>query len=303
MSTRIQQPPWSDFETGAPLDLSEWPTVDGVPVLVPEPDAFLVRHGPRPTGHPLHRTLLPEPLPIDAPDPVTPHLPPGRWPAVLRPEGAFGAWLDTLDEVCPDAVCADLGRSLAPPGPSLDAGCGVGGMARRMAADGRSVVAFDRAPAAVLLARDLLGGRIDPVQVPGARSTVCTVSWPHPVLPDGAVAWAVADVLAPPLPPESLAWVHLGSVVDMVAGTPFDVVDAVAPLLGSGGLLTIATPHDDDRVPQLGAPDPSETLVAVLHALGFKVLAHERAVPWVVRQYDRGYRVLLTDCLAARASW
>lgn len=296
-------PVWSDFETGRALDLTAWPHVDGVPVLVPEARAFLARHGPRMGGHGRNLAEVSEPLPIDAPDPLTPHLPPGRWPEVLLPEGPLGEWVAALGETCPDALCARWGQRWGPEGVSLDAGCGVGSMALRMAQAGRSVVAFDRSPAAVLLARALLAGRHTSVHVPLARSSSIELAWPHaPVSPD-ATRWAVADVLAPPLPPDSLAWIHLGSVVDMVSASPFDVVDAVAPLLQSGGLLTVATPHDEDRMPAPGVPDPSRALRDVLEALGLDLVAEERAVPWVVRQYDRGYRVLLTDCLAARASW
>jgi len=294
-----EAPAWSDFETGAPLDLSEWPDVRGVPVLVPDARAFLVRHGLGPS--PFSRTVQPDPLPIDAPDPLTPHLPPGRWPKDLLPVGDFGAWVELLGERCPDAVCADWGHAHAPDGPALDAGCGVGGMARRMAEAGRSVCAFDRSPAAVLLARDLVSGNLPTVYVPLARSAAREVAWPHGA--QAGVQWAIADVLVPPLPPESFAWIHLGSVVDMVDGGPEAVIDAVSPLLMSGGLLTIATPHDEDRPPIPGTPDPTEDLRHILDALGLHVIAQDRAVPWVVRQYDRGYRVLLTDCLAARASW
>ena len=295
--------PWCDPQTGEAWRDDVLPAVDGVPVLVTDPAEFLARHGPRTTPADRARPLPHEPLPVDAPDPLTPHLPPGRWPAALQPAGPFGAWLASLGDRCPDAVCAAWGLGLAPSGPVLDAGCGVGGMARRMASAGRPVVAFDRSPDAVLLARDLLAGRLPDVPVCGARSQATRMTWPHPAVPDNGVQWAIADVLEPPLPLDSLAWVHLGSVVDMVPAGAVAVVDAVAPLLVSGGVLTVATPHDDDRVPHAHAPDPGAVLREALHALGFEVVREDRSVPWVVRQYDRGYRVLLTDCIAARATW
>ena len=67
------------------------------------------------------------------------------------------------------------------------------------------------------------------------------------------------------------------------------------------GLLTLATPHDEDAVPMPGAPRPSDRLREALAELGLHIVDEVPQVPWVVRQYDRGYRVLLTDCLAARA--
>ncbi len=301
MST--DSPRWADFESGDALDLADWPDVAGIPVLVPDAETFVMRHGPRGACDTAWTTIPHEPLPVDAPDPLTPHLAPAEWPASLRPPGVFGRWLSEVGGRCPDSICSDWGDAFAPEGLALDAGCGVGGMARRMAALGRRVQAFDRSPSAVVLARALLDGRLSTIDVPGARRSAVQVTWPHPPVASGQVVWAIADVLQPPVAPESIAWVHLGNVLDMVSASPAEVIDAVAPCIASGGVLTLSTPYDEDAVPLPHAEAPSDRLHEALDSLGFHVIAEERAVPWVVRQYDRGYRVLLTDCLAARVSW
>lgn len=299
----IEGPTWCDEETGDPLDLSAWPQMNGIPVLVPQPEAFLLRHGPR-TGATLAHGAVPyEPLPVDAPDPLTPHLSPGHWPDGLLPPEPLGAWVKALGERCPDAVCSAWGAELAPEGPTLDVGCGVGGMARRMAESGRSVLAFDRSPEAVRLARSLMSGALPEVWVPMDRSRSQAWRWPHPPVAPGQIAWAVADVLRPPLPPDTLAWVHLGSVLDMVEAPTEAVIDALAPAIRSGGLLTVATPYDEDRVPLPDGARPDRDLRAVLPSMGFEIVAEDVAVPWVVRQYNRACRVLFVDCIAARVTW
>ena len=296
-------PVWSDAETGLGLRLSDWPAIDGIPILVPDPEAFVLRHGPR-VGRGLGMATVPhEPIPVDAPDALTPHLPPGRWPLALLPPEPLGTWVRGLGERCPDAVCSDWGRALAPEGPSLDAGCGVGGMARRMAESGRQVLAFDRSPDAVRLARALLTGGIREVPVPMARAQASLHAWPHAALPKDRVRWAVADVRAAPIPPDTFAWVHLGAVLDMVDEPVEAIIDALAPAICSGGLLTVATPHDEDQVPVVGSADPVGLLREALGQLGFEVVAEDRAVPWVVRQYNRACRVLFVDCIAARVTW
>ena len=125
----------------------------------------------------------------------------------------------------------------------------------------------------------------------GAEQAVGTV----PVL---AVGEAVQRDLA-----HHVAAVAGEDVQDVVQVPASVVVDAVAPAICSGGLLTIATPHDEDRVPRSGSVDPGEALRTCLDALGFVVVAEDREVPWVVRQYNRACRVLFVDCIAARVTW
>ena len=274
-----------------------YPTLDGVPVLVTDPDRFLARHGPGAwdltQGLPTRRI---EDLPVDAADPVTPHLP----PSALGGTGSFGKWLQTMGERCPDQVCAQWGVELAPNGRALDVGCGVGPMARRMAASGRQTWAFDHAPRAVLLARDLLLGRMKETMVPTSRGGLQRVRWPFKPLSDRGMHFFIADAANPPLPEGAFAWVHLGNVLDIADDVAGNILSACVELLQPGGLLTLSTPYDSDEVGLLGSTPPEDELREAITALGLSLTEQDEQVPWVVREYDRGFRVLSCHCIAAR---
>jgi SAM-dependent methyltransferase len=290
-------------ETGAPLDPGAWsapdghvyPCVDGVPVLVPDAERFLARHGVSWSPGLVAPTADQEALPVDAIDPVTPLLEPGE----LGEDGSFGAWLRSLDGASPTSVCASWGE-LAPDGTAVDLGCGVGPLTARMAAGGRAVVALDRSPRAVLLARAVLEGQLREAWVPTHRLGVEKWDIPLTPIPPGVIQWVIGDVHALPLREEAFAWVHLGNVLDIADGDPGDVIARAAALLQPGGLLTLSTPYDFDDAPLPYAPAPELLVYAVLAEEGLHVIEEQERVPWVVRQYDRGYRVLFSHCLAAR---
>ena len=279
-----------------------YPLLDGIPVLVPHPEAFLARHGPDWSAQEGLPTGPREPLPIDAPDPVTPHLPVGQ--QILDHDPASGdlfhTWITTLGDGGPDAVCARWAGALAPAGPSLDAGCGVGPMARRMAHAGREVWAFDRSPRAVILARALLTGRVHEAGVPTHRGGYRPMKVPFEPFSEATVHLAIADVRAPPYADEAFAWVHVGNLLDMADADPEELLAGLWDLLAPGGLLTLSTPYDTDETPLFDAPGPEARLLESLEALDLTVLEQDLSVPWVVREYDRGYRVLFTHCVAAR---
>ena len=285
-------------------DGSRYPAIDGVAVVVHQPAVFMARHSPQWRTDLPWSVSLPEPLPVDAPDLLTPHLSPGELAQLARDDGAPAAWCDLLaglDGDSPAAVCARWGAELAPDGPTLDLGCGVAVMGRLMAAQGRFVTLVDRSPRAVLMARDLLAGRLPEAWVPDERGG-CRV------LPAGylrvadrdRLRFVVADALDLPFPPASFAWIHLGNLVDMVDGAVDGLLDGVADALMPGGLLTLSTPHDVDLPPMMGGVDPSGSLRDLLAHAGLDLITERDPVPWVVRQYRRGYRLLLADCLAAR---
>ena len=269
----------------------EYPMLDGVPVLVAEPEQLLARHG---VGAVL-LTETPTEDVVDAPDPVSPFLP----PALLEAPGGLGAWLSTVEET-PASVAAAWGHSLAPAGAAADLACGLGEMALRMASRGRAVVAMDRSPRTVLLARELLLGRVREAAWPTWRGGA--EARPVPLIParPGQIRFAIADAARPPLAEGALAWVHLGNVVDVAAEGPAALIEAAAALLAPGGLLTVTTPYDLDRPTVAGGMDPEAELVDAIDSVGLDIVAERDEVPWVIRQYQRGYRVLFTHCLAAR---
>jgi SAM-dependent methyltransferase len=268
-----------------------YPLLDGIPVLTPDPHRFLALHGPD-AANPTERK---EPLPVDAPDLISPFLQPRQ----LEGPGGFGEWLASISRT-PTAVAVDWGASLAPAGPALDVGCGLGEMAMRMVNLGRRTWAFDHSPQAVLLARDILLGRIREATWPTWRGGC--VSRPVTIRPlrPGQLQLAIADASAPPFAPSSFAWVHLGNIVDIVDVGMEEVVGAAAELLLPGGLLTLTTPYDFDVPTVPGTMDPQALLVDFIDELGLEILDEKDQVPWVVRQYERGFRVLFSHCLAAR---
>jgi len=291
-------------ETGGRLDPGSWtsgdgrtwPLLDGVPVLVPDPHAFLARHHPGwSVADPLPAQPA-EPLPVDAPDLVTPFLD----PVDLEAPGAFGRWVHGLGSRSPGRVCADWASAHAPAGDAVDLGCGVGPMTARMLQAGRSVIALDRSPRAVLSARAVVERRLEALSVPTHRRGFRRVRNPVEVPAGADVCWVVGDALAPPLAPAAFAWVHLGNLLDMVGEGSDAVLTEAAALLVPGGLLTLSTPWDVSPAGTPEAPLPEHRLHALLDDEGLEILDEDPAVPWVVREYDRGYRVLFSHCVAAR---
>lgn len=285
-----------DPDTWTSEDGRAWPLVDGVPVLVPDPHAFLARHHPAWSPGAPAPAQPPDPLPVDAPDLRTPFLPAGA----LGAPGGFGTWLRGLGDRSPGQVCAAWAAALAPEGPAADLGCGVGPMTARMVAAGRRVVAMDRSPRAVLSARAVVEGRLRQLGVPTHRRGLEMAPNPVPPVPPGRVAWVVGDALAPPLAEGAFAWVHLGNLLDMVGEGLGAALAESAALLAPGGLLTLSTPWDLPPAAHADAPPPEPLLHALLAEEGLWLVDEDPAVPWVVREYDRGYRVLFSHCVAAR---
>ena len=271
-----------------------YPEIDGVRVLVPRPYDFLRRHGPWDPAAGVAGQRH-EPLGVDAPDAVSPFLPAGR----LGASGRLGDWLLDLGDDGTDAWLASTAHEHAPTGPAADIGAGVGPMAARMHAVGRHVLVLDRSPDAVLLSRALLTGQTREALVPTHRRGCKTMA--VPVQPaESGYAFAIADARHPPLEPQSLAWAHLGFVLDTMS--PDDLVAtlvATVQLLPRGGVLSIATAHGAPAgTPHLpDAPPPADELREVLAELGLSVVDERDKVPHVTRNHDREFVVRLAQCL------
>ena len=89
---------WRSVEAGI-----VYPVIEGVPVLVPDPRGLLLQTSVRGLG-------TAQMARVDAPDPITPHLPFG----LLGAAGSFGQWLSTVGDDGPDAVCAAFADEHAP---------------------------------------------------------------------------------------------------------------------------------------------------------------------------------------------
>ncbi len=288
-------------ETGAALDNwrspsgVRYPLVSGIPVLVSEPKAFLLRHGPWDPnlGVP---TVQRQPIAIREPDAITPHLPAGALGAPL----GLGDWLAAVGSLCPAQVALSQGSELAPPGPVLHLGCGVGDFTRRVAVAGRVVYAVDRSPEAVVLARDLLSGRIRQGWIPTHGGGAAKVRFPHSPVPPG-VQFAIADPRRPPFAPGSFAWVHVDRALDGADATRLgEVLVAATAVLARGGTLTLTTAYDGPRAGVPGAPAPEPELRDALVELGLRVVREQLHVPRVTRHYDRSFQVDFHHCVAAR---
>ena len=288
--------------TGGPLEelYSEqadvlYPRIQGVPVLVPDPAQYLARHGPwNPSlGVAGQKQRI---LGVQAPDAVTPFLAPSE----LGAKGRFGDFLLDLGRDTPEDWVLEKALSLAPPGPCLDLGAGLGQMAARMASQEREVVVLDKSADAVVLCRDLLHGQVREALVPTHRRGCMLQSVPRP--PGGRLHFAIADACAPPLPPESMAWVHMGGLLDELE--PEQLVQALVQgvqMLRPAGILSITTAYDTPTVAMLPDEAPPEPeMREVLDELGLDLLEERDAIPQVTRLYDRRFELRLVHAMVLR---
>ncbi len=288
--------------TGGPLEelYSEqadvlYPSIQGIPVLLPSPRQFLARHGPwDPTlGVAGQRQTI---LGVTEPDAVTPFLAPGD----LGAGGRFGDFLLDLGQDTPEDWVIDKALAHAPVGPCVDLGAGLGQMAARMAAAQREVVILDRSPDAVVLCRALLHGQVREALVPTHRRGCLPQSVPRP--PGGRLHFAIADACAPPLAPESMAWIHMGGLLDVLEPEQLvqSLVQAVQRLVPAG-VLSITTAYDTPGGPMLPDEAPPEgEMREVLDELGLDLVEERDKVPSIRRLYDRRFEVRLVHCMVLR---
>jgi SAM-dependent methyltransferase len=237
-----------------------------------------------------------QPVGVAEPDAVTPHLPAG---ALGAPQG-LGDWLSGIAGLTPAQVCAGMGAELAPPGPALHLGCGVGDFARRAVMAGRIVYAIDFSAEAVVMARDLLSGRQRYSWIPTHKGGCAKIRFPHEPVP-GGVQFAIADCVRPPFPAGTFSWVHLDRALD--EATPARVGEllvSATSVLRSGGILTLSTAYSGPQVAVPGASAPEEELREALTELGFGILRERDHVPRIQRHYDRMFTVSFHHCLVAR---
>lgn|GEM_PF-1997516 len=290
-------------ETGEALDNwrtsagTRYPLLSGIPVLVAEPRAFLLRHGPWEPGLGVP-TAAREPLGVGEPDAVTPHLPAGA----LGAPGGLGDWLSGIAGLTPAQVATGLGAEIAPPGPVLHLGCGVGDFSRRAVQVGRVVYAVDRSPEAVVMARDLLTGRQRQTWLPTHKGGCAKVRFPHqPVV--GGIQFAIVDPCRLPFRPGTFAWVHLDQALDDASpGRVGELLVSATAALRRGGVLTLCTAYSGPQVAVPDAPGPKGELAEALGELGLTILREQDQVPRIVRWYDRRFEVSFHHCLAARRS-
>lgn len=252
-----------------------WPVLGGVPVLVPEPAAFLAAHrvpilaalaeSGRATRADVERldafadavvgvgaAALPDDF-LD--DEEASPLPPGEGPA----RDALVAFLRAAREASLHARLATLCET----GPVLEVGCGAGALTRRI--PGRPLVAVDRSVRAVL--RAVAG--LDALGVVGLAEQL-----------------PVAD--------RAFGTVVAANVVDLL-DEPAAFLEEAARALRPGGQLVLTTPD-----PGLGVRGSDGTLADLVVGAGLEVVAADEDAAWVRSHGPRHHEVYVVRLVVAR---
>lgn len=155
---------------------------------------------------------------------------------------------------------ATLCESLVPVGSSvLDAGCGTGRVAIRLASRGYAVVGVD----------------VDTSMLEVARTAA----------PD--LHWVQADLVGLDLGRTFDLVVSAGNVIPLVAeGTEAEVVSRLGEHVDAGGLLVTGFGLDQEHLPETGAPVPLADYDAWCAAAGLRL--ETRLATWDGEPYDGG---------------
>ena len=246
-----------------------YPVLDGIPIVVPEPHAYLASY-----RDPVLATLaehgLASPTAValvaafaDAAGPTEPLAFGDDWtrdetarPTAATDDDAIRAWL---------ATAADPRAALAAAVPAtatrvLEVGCGANQLAAALVRRGRVVVATARSLRAVARTR---------AAVPG-------------------VLGAVVEAEALPFAPGRFDAVVAANLVDLL-DEPDRFLAAAAQLLGRAGRLVVSSP-----APDLGTGD-DDHLGARLVAAGLAVVAHRRGQPWLRAHTARHFQLYFAD--------
>lgn len=307
----------------------EFPIVDGVPIIVPDPRALLAERG--------IECLLRAELDPAVESLIGDAIGPGTWFDVLRQTvSTYGwdGWADLDPEEAPTegaapppgAVRRCLARLLEmaePPtvGRAVDLGCGAGRTAFDLAACYPSalVLGIDASPALLRLARGAASGS---VSYPRRRIGLVYDRRRFAVHLPGAerVDFWACDALALPFPTGAADLAVALNLIDCVA-EPRQLLAGLATLLRLDGRALLATPYDwstratpletwigghSQRAEHTGAGEPF--LRALLtegahpHSVaGLRLLAEEPDWPWQTRLHDRSTVLYRTHLLALAA--
>ena len=278
-----------------------YPIVDGLPVVVADPPAHLDRWGKALVG--LEPDTLAEHLSIylDA------HWGDRAQPLPDGPTVPFGM----------DALVAQLAaRAAAPVERAVELGCGVGRGLYELARGARDVIGLDASVACLVRARHILDGqsldydrRVVGRHYTRARIIAPSLS-PGSPLAAAAVSLVCADVMDPPLVPQSFDRVVALNVLDAVTSPP-QVVAVADGLTVPGGELILASPYawqagivaDEHR---FGGADPGAALRRrLVEGEGLEArytIEDEVELPWSLRRDARSAVVYRVHWLRARKS-
>lgn len=277
-----------------------YPIVDGVPIVMADPAAYLARE----IATVVERELAPEvaaALALGGPDDAP-------YARLLEHLSIYldAHWGDRADPV-PDgaafgaraiverlAGCAQVEHA-------VELGCSVGRIVGELARTADHVVGIDLHFGTVRRARRLLDGA--PLaynrRMVGRHYVTARVAAGDRAAPNATLL--CGDVLAPPLVPQMFDRVVALNMLDSVAN-PQQLLAVMHGLCAPGGELILSSPYAWQSAvmaehERLGGPDPATTVVGILRdgALGTRYRIEDEAdLPWALRRDARStltYRI------------
>lgn len=277
---------------------SEFPVIDGVPVIVPDPSEF-VRNS---SVQLLARADLPQNLESLVGD----ALGPGGNFDTTRQHLSIYAWAhysDWAGREAPDILGTfQTGlRALGEiDGPAIDLGGSVGRGGWELAARTAPVLVADLNFSFLQFAQKLAleGEARFPLRRVGLVYEPVTIRLPEGQSGEMLDFWAV-DAMALPFAPASFRFASAINLVDSITG-PTEAIAETARILSPGGGAIFTTPHDwsptatgpanwlgghSQRAPHGGAAEP--VLSATLEQHGLMPVAEQTGLPWRLRLHDR----------------
>jgi SAM-dependent methyltransferase len=275
-----------------------YPVVDGVPLVMASPAAFLRAE----IASVVERELSPDVVGLlvaDGPDDAP-------YPRLVEHLAIYldAHWGDRA-EPPPDGPGAGFAaRAAHPVGLAVELGCSTGRIVAELARGADQVAGIDLQFAAVRRARRLLDG--EPVTYPrraiGRRYTPARTSAGDLAVPAARRLLVCGDALDPPLIPGVFDRVVALNLVDSVT-SPRQLLAVVDGLCKPGGEVILSSPYawqssvmaDSER---LGGLDPAADLAAILRdgtGLGARYhIEDEAELPWTLRRDARssaGYQI------------
>jgi len=297
----------------------EFPVIDGVPVIVPDPPGFLTNS----RNHILARDDLPAALESVIGDACGPgsEFDTTRQHLSLYAGSHFADWTATPAPSSVGTIMARGLEALGEPrgGPAIDLGTGVGRGVWELAAHiGGPVLGGDLNFSMLRLAQTLmLEGRARyPRRRVGIVYDPVEITLPAGMASDRVDFWAI-DCMALPFSAARFATATALNLIDCIA-TPARLLVEMARVLAPVGGALLTTPYDwspgatepaawfgghSQRGPLKGAAEP--VLTATLAEAGLPVTAELDDVPWRLVLHERSvmhYRMHLVACRRAGVS-
>ena len=292
----------------------EFPVIDGVPVIVPDPRAVLAGAEAAVTA----RADLPdaaESLLDDVAGPGSARFT-ARYHLSLYAHAHYADWSGLAPGALPGVVAAALALTGGAAAPALDLGCAVGRGTHALAAAAPGpVIGADLNLSMLRFAQTLLirGEARWPLRRVGLVHETRTARLPAEA--EAAAArvdfWAM-DAMALPFPRARFAGAAALNLLDSIAG-PAQMLAELARVLVPGGAGVVSSPYDwsergaaleqwlgghSARGPLGG--DSAAVLRAALPGLGLAETAARGDVAWTLRLHDRACMAYALDMLALR---